>query len=613
MNRCRPSHRFADFRRYVATLAWLMPLALLTCLFSTTPLPADALPAAAPAPALPDALSLDKKLIEEAKHGSELMANLTELSDGIGARLTGSAALKKANEWAAEKMKGYGLTDVHLEGWTIPVGWQRGAASLRVVEPEASQPMTVAAMGWTASTPGKITGEVVVLTAKNSTELAPYQGKLKGAIVLQGPPTEMRPVTETAMYNPNRRRGGQRAPEAKPAAKSDAKTEPKTEEAKEAAKPDAKQGAKPEAKAGDKPGAKTEAGVPPGADGQAEMLRTYQEMIAFRRELREFLRTEGAAVLLMCSDKPHGLLNMTGSWPGNDRVSGADPVPSLFVVHEHYSRLYRLATRSGGGTTRAEVEIHNTITPGPIPVYNTVGEIRGLEKPDEYVVLGAHIDSWDLAQGTTDNGTGTCVVLEAARILSKGGVRPKRTIRFCLFSGEEQGLHGSRAFVKQHQAEMPKTSMALVHDTGTGKVNGIGLQGRESVKTILEPEFVSLKELGCTDINLRSMPGSDHMSFEAAAVPGFAVQQDWDEYRFTHHSQSDTLDKAKEPALIQGAQVLAVAALRVANLTNLLPHDKPPRKSFWDNDSKPAPKDGAKDPKAASAAEPATKEPAGSK
>jgi hypothetical protein len=142
--------------------------------------------------------------------------------------------------------------------------------------------------------------------------------------------------------------------------------------------------------------------------------------------------------------------------------------------------------------------------------------------------------------------------------------------------------------------------MALVHDTGTGKVQGIGLQGRESVKPILEPELTSLKELGCTDINLRGMPGSDHMSFESVGVPGFAVQQDWAEYRFTHHSQSDTLDKAKEPDLIQGAQVLAVAAMRVANLPKLLPHDKPPRRSPWDPPAdKPEEKTPAKSAKEA--------------
>jgi carboxypeptidase Q len=490
-----------------------------------------------------------------------------------------------------------------------------------------SRPMIVAAMGWTPSTAGKITGEVIVLNAKTSKELAAYKGKLKGAIVLQGAPSELRPMNDTNFFDPNRRRGrfgGGRpdgtpaaTPEAKPGEKADTKTNPSAPAQANAkpdsktnppapaqanAKPDSKTNpsapaqanAKPDsktnpsapaqanAKTAEKPDADSRPGGGPGVPGQDQM-QMFQQMMAFRRELRTFLHEEGVAVLLMDSDKPHGLLNMTGSWPGNDRVSGADPLPTLFVVHEHYGQLYRLATRPGGGPTRVEVEINNKLTPGPLPVYNTIGEIRGTEKPDEYVILGAHIDSWDLGQGTTDNGTGTCVVLEAARILSKSGVKPKRTIRFCLFSGEEQGLYGSREYVKTHKDEMAKTSMCLVHDTGTGKVVGIGLQGRDSVKPILEPELVSLKELGCTDINLRSMPGSDHQSFESAAVPGFAVQQDWAEYRFTHHSQSDTLDKAKEPDLIQGAEVMAVTALRVANLPKLLPHDKPARRSPWDN------------------------------
>jgi Iap family predicted aminopeptidase len=335
----------------------------------------------------------------------------------------------------------------------------------------------------------------------------------------------------------------------------------------------------------------------------------YMSIMAFRKEFREFLHSEGALVLLSDSDKPHGLLNMTGNWLGGDRVSALDPLPTLFIVHEHYAQLYRMATKANASRTRIEVEIRNKITPGPIPAFNTVGEITGSEKPDEVVVLGAHIDSWDLAQGTTDNGTGTCVVLEAARILSKCGVKPKRTIRFILFSGEEQGLYGSRDYVKKHEAEMPKFSMALVHDTGTGKVQGIGLQGRESCKAILEPELASLKEIGCTDINTRGMPGSDHMSFESAGVPGFAVQQDWAEYRFTHHSQSDTLDKAKEADLIQGAQVMAVAAMRVANLPKLLPHDKPPRKSMFDSSPEkpvPAAKPGEKPAASAPAKEPAT-------
>lgn len=498
-----------------------------------------ATPSAKEAPVAPavDPIALDKKIIAEAKNGSEIMANLTYLSDMIGPRLTGSAALKRANEWTAEKMRSYGLSNVHLEGWTVPVGWERGTASLRIVEPNlGGRSLTVAAMGWTPGTNGKIIGEVVAIKATNSKELAQYKGKLKNAVVLQRAPMPLPPVTEFGRGYLNRRR-----------AQKDEKGNPKGD-------------GKAEGKA-DAP--------PPRPD------RNMQAMMSFRRELSDFLRKEGAAVLLMDAAKPHGLLNMTGSWRGTDRVNAAEPLPSLFVAHEHYAQLYRLATRPAPAKTCVEVEIENKLIPGPVPVYNTVGEIPGTEKPDEIVVLGAHLDSWDLGQGTTDNGTGSCVVLEAARILMKTGIRPKRTIRFVLFTGEEQGLHGSREYCTKHKDELAKTSMALVHDTGTGRVIGFYMQGRQSVKPILERELVSLKELGVTEYNMNSMNGTDHASFDRANVPGFAVRQDPVEYGFSHHSQSDTLDKAREPDLIQGAQVMAVAGVRVANLPQLLPRDKP--------------------------------------
>jgi hypothetical protein len=297
-------------------------------------------------------------------------------------------------------------------------------------------------------------------------------------------------------------------------------------------------------------------------------------MRGFRNELNDFLRSEGAAVTLSDASKPHGLLTMSGGWRGTDRANAPEPLPSLYVAHEHYALLYRLASRPAPAKTRVEIEVTNKFVPGPIPVYNTIGEIKGSDKPDEFVVVGAHLDSWDLAQGTTDNGTGSSVVLEAARILARSGVKPKRTIRFILFTGEEQGLYGSREYVKAHKDEMAKTSMCIVHDTGTGRVTGVGLQGREAVKPILDAELVALQDLSKFDINLRGMGGSDHMSFEGAGVPGFAFQQDMSEYRFTHHSQSDTFDKAHEADLVQGAQAMAVVGLRVANLTDLLPREK---------------------------------------
>ncbi len=218
-----------------------------------------------------------------------------------------------------------------------------------------------------------------------------------------------------------------------------------------------------------------------------------------------------------------------------------------------------------------EVNITNAIGDGPATVYNTIAEIRGSERPDEIVVLGAHLDSWDLGTGTTDNGTGAMVVLEAARALQKSGLRPGRTIRFALFSGEEQGLNGSRAYVDAHRDELPKISAALIHDTGTGRVTSISLmrnyQDRELMDTVVAP----LKSLGLLELTERWMTGSDHVPFEEAGVPGFFCLQDPAQYFETHHSQADTFDQAHEADLVEGAQVMAAVAYNLAQLPVLLP------------------------------------------
>ncbi len=241
--------------------------------------------------------------------------------------------------------------------------------------------------------------------------------------------------------------------------------------------------------------------------------------------------------------------------------------------------LWRLASRPAPARTRIELDISNTFIPGPIVLHNVVGEIQGSEKPDEVVVVGAHLDSWDLGQGTTDNGTGTCVVLESAASSRSCGTPPKRTIRFILFTGEEQGLHGSAAYVKQHRDEMAKITACLVHDTGTGKVIGLGSGQNPKSKELLENELALLKPLGLTDFASRSGGGSDHMSFQKAGVPGFALKQDVTTYfLFTHHSQADTLDSVREADLLQGAQVTAVAAMRIANLEQLVVREERKKK-----------------------------------
>jgi carboxypeptidase Q len=533
------------------------------------------------------ALDLDTQILKNAQDNSEIMKNLQYLSDVIGPRLTGSANLKRANEWGAEVMKKYGLSNVHLEPWEIPTGWERGTATMKLIDPDNGRSLTVAAAGWSPSTKGKITGDVVILQARNKEDLEKYRGKLKNAIVLSREPSRVAPITDLS-YGPGG--GGPKKDAPKDGAKGHDAKAPKEKEPETKKEPEPKKASEATEAPKDKdPNAKD---PEPKKERKNPAMKGGEGFMAFRRELSEFLRSEGVAVMLNDSGKPHNLLVTTGSWRGEDRANSPEPLPSLYVSHEHYALLYRLASRPDA-KTRVEVEITNTFVPGPVTVYNTVGEIPG-EKADEFVVIGAHLDSWDLAQGTTDNGTGSCVVLEAARLIAKTGIKPKRTIRFVLFTGEEQGLHGSKQYVKRHEAEMAKTSVALVHDTGTGKVQGFGLQGREAIKPIMDRELVSLKNIGFNGVSLRGMGGTDHLSFEAVGVPGFACDQDMDEYRLTHHTPSDTFDKAKEPNLIQGAQVMAITALRVANLPELLPRDKPmqPKGGRRRPDAPPASKEG---------------------
>ncbi|MCS7021666.1 MAG: M20/M25/M40 family metallo-hydrolase [Gemmataceae bacterium] len=496
-------------------------------------------------------VDLDRAVLSEIRQHSEIMKNLQYLSDVIGARLTGSKNLERANQWAADKMREYGLVNVRLDPWEIPVGWQRGHALMRLVEPDTGLKLMVASAGWTPGTPGKVVGPVVILRERSKDKLAQYKGKLRHAVVLLTPPPTVAPVTDLR-YGPG-------MPSLR---KDDGKKETTP---KEPAEPPSKKQSRLQ--------------LPPDAtplswsSAQDVLGYVQDELQPGFTELNEFLKSEGVACIATSAAKPHALLVTTGGWP-NDIVAAENRVPRVFMAHEHYALLWRLASQPNA-TVRVETDISNTFIRGPITVYNTVGELRGSEKPDEYVVVGAHLDSWDLASGTTDNGTGSCVVLEAARALSRlaqQGYPPKRTIRFVLFSGEEQGLHGSRRYVQRYKDELPKHSAAIVHDTGTGRVQGLALHNRKGCYEILQRELEILKELdGWVGVSLRSMGGTDHLSFNAVGVPGFACLQEMDEYRLTHHTQSDTFDKAKEPYLIQGAQVVSVTALRIANLPELLP------------------------------------------
>ncbi|HYM09773.1 MAG TPA: M20/M25/M40 family metallo-hydrolase, partial [Bryobacterales bacterium] len=263
------------------------------------------------------------------------------------------------------------------------------------------------------------------------------------------------------------------------------------------------------------------------------------------------------------------LFNM-GSIGGRDyRIGG---VPTAYIIHEDYLRLWRLLDRKQ--PVELEVNLHSEVTPGPIEVYNTLGEIRGASQPDQVVIVGAHLDSWDLGTGATDNGTGSSVVLEAARALRAFGLHPSRTIRFVLFTGEEQGLVGSRDYVKVHAAELDHIQGVVIHDTGTGGIKSFTLEGRYDLREALDKLAEPLHEIGLEELSMRSTEGSDHVPFREAGVPAFFGIQAPAEYRRTHHSQSDTFDKVHKDELIEGAKAVAALAWNLSEYPEKLPRKK---------------------------------------
>jgi carboxypeptidase Q len=454
----------------------------------------------------------DAQILSEIRDHSQAVENLEYLSDEIGARLTGSPQLKQANDWTAAKFREYGLTNVKLEPWTIARSWTRGTARAQIVSP-AEHPLTIASAGWSPGTNGVVRGPIVYFDAKTKDQFQKFHGKLKGAIVIYQEPESLSPPKP---QNPNA-----------------ALIRPMQ--------------------------------TPPPVKGQPAAPSPFAAQQELGRARNEFFKQEGVAVVLRDSTKPHGLLNMTGI--GGEKFDiGA--IPTAFISGEGYRMLFRMMKR---GKVEVEIEMTNSFGDKPMDVYNTVAEIPGSEKPEEVVILGAHLDSWDLGTGSTDNGTGSMAVLEAARTLAKLNLKPKRTIRFVLFTGEEEGLVGSVKYVEAHQNELERISAVLVHDSGTGRVLTLGLHDNYQDREIVDQVLAPLKELKLLEPTMRRSFGTDHASFDDAGVPGLFVVQDGAEYTQTHHSQSDTFDKVWKDSLNQGAQVLAAWAYNTAQLPAMLP------------------------------------------
>lgn len=295
-----------------------------------------------------------------------------------------------------------------------------------------------------------------------------------------------------------------------------------------------------------------------------------------RTQLYKDLKAKALAMLISLEHED-GKYTMYGSPYDSyfDEYFGGWPrIPFGFLIKEDHSMLVRLLQK--GETVRMQLRLGGSITKKNVKERNVIGEIRGTEKPDEVVIVGGHLDSWDLGTGTTDNGTGSIATLEALRAIKKLGLKPKRTIRFVLFTGEEQGSIGAHAYVDTHLAEMPNIQAVLIHDLGAGKPTGFTVQGYTEWMPTLKQAMAPLQGIGVTGIPIEQHWDSDQDPFVFAGVPGFFLDQDpTDYFASTHHSQTDMMTHVKPAEYLPSIQALAVAGWEFANMTDRVPHVKP--------------------------------------
>lgn len=518
-------------------------------------------------------LEMMKKIRAEGMERSQVMETLSWMTDVIGPRLTGSPQMKHANEWTKNKLMEWGLENGKLEAWgPFGRGWSLEKFSANVIEP-APFPVIGHPKAWTPGTGGPIVGEVIHADIRSEADFEKYRGKLKGAIVLTVPMREV-----NAWF----RAPGTRLTDEQLLAMSNAN-----------------------------PAAPRPAGAPP----SDEQMRRFRASAELNNKRAEFIRSEGAAVLVDIGRGDGGTLFVGSGGPRDKNAPQA--LPSFTMTVEHYGRIVR--TLQKGVKVKMEVDIHAKYHDDDPMGYNTTAEIPGTDLKDEVVMLGGHLDSWHSGTGATDNAAGCAVAMEAVRILKTLGVKPRRTIRIALWSGEEQGLIGSRQYVNQHFAERQappaqpgqppppptpgfqgrggpqgpivlkpaheKFSVYFNLDNGTGKIRGVYLQGNEAARPIFRAWLEPFRDLGAATLTISNTGGTDHLAFDAVGLPGFQFIQDPVEYDTrTHHSNMDVYERLQADDMKQASVIMAAFVYNAA-----MRDEKFPRKSLPANVIKPAP------------------------
>ncbi|HUL73446.1 MAG TPA: M28 family peptidase [Vicinamibacterales bacterium] len=529
---------------------------------------------------------------------SKVMEIMSYLTDVYGPRLTGSPNVQKAGDWAVATMKSWGLANVSLEPWTacppdvaaamasgqraggaaagggagggggrgnnppscnFPRGWANEKFYMEAVAPQQF-PIPGTPTGWTPGTNGLVRGDVMLVTETTQEDLqAKYAGgKLKGKWVITSDAPDV-----AAYWNPPGTRYTKEQLEnmSSPEHPAELGVTP----------PGGGRGGRGAPAAG--PGRGGAGGAPP-----------------FNRN--NWFKSEGVLGVLSTAPRGHGIYTIGGS-------SATDPTTGLTAIvipAEQYGRIARLLAKNMPVTIEADIE--NTYYPNP-PMFNVVGEIPGTDKADELVMLGAHFDSWHASTGATDNGAGSGAMLEAMRILKQSGVRLRRTVRIGLWTGEEQGLLGSRDYVSRHfgtpapgggrgagggaPAGPPPPPTLLPDaarfagyfniDNGTGAIRGVYLQGNDAVAPIFRDWMEPFHSIGMTTLTIANTGGTDHLSFDAIGLPGFQFIQDAVEYdTMTHHTNLDSYERLQPEDMRRNATIAAAFAFLAANRDDKLPH-----------------------------------------
>lgn len=497
------------------------------------------------APAAQEKIDLDVywKIRREATDNSHLMRTLQVLTDVYGPRLTGSPNLTNAADWVVKQATAWGLANAHLEPWNFGhPGWLNERLSVHVVSP-VRDALVVEALAWTPGTNGPVTAQTVALEPPQrptKDQLAAFfdqhRARVKGRIVLVGAPQA---VSVTITPPPKRRED------------ADVRAQFQGD-----GPPPGPPGPLPQAQ----PPANGDV-VPPGQ---------------LAEQLDQFLVSAGAVGRVNDAGRDHGQIRAFN----NRTFDVARAVPTVVMRNEDYGRLWRLM--AGGRTVELELDIVNRTFPEGATQYNVIAEIPGTDRAAEVVMLGGHLDSWHAATGATDNAIGCATMLEAIRILKAIGVKPRRTIRLALWSGEEQGLLGSQAYVKEHFGtfENPKPEYATFAgyfniDSGTGRARGMTVFGPPEAARILREATRPFEDngfFGATATTSRRRGGSDHTSFNEVGLPGIGVQQDPIEYgSHTWHTNLDTYERIIEDDARQSAMVIAAAVYHLAMRDEPLP------------------------------------------